>query len=318
MSIDSEFDFYFDEDGGLILDEDIDTRRSFSTGPPDVAKDMTVLKDKKLRDHYEIVKILGKGAYGTVYKVKSKKDGKIFAAKEFLSRDRAATHLLEIEVMLKYSGECAGYVVEAFKDSFRMYVIMEFFEGSDLYDYIKSHGVVGSDELKPMFIKLYECVKNLHSIGYFHRDIKVENIMRLSDGDYKLIDFGLAVNYRKFMEKEKEEHVEAIRSVVGTPACFNNQILRLKGTKENVVDIWRFNDFWCLIVAFYYLSTGNEIYKNGGNVMSKAKFKNIDAVVFDKGIGPINDMCLDVFKQYKDIFGLIDITSIIDKHISKW
>ena len=52
------------------------------------------------------------------------------------------------------------------------------------------------DALK-IFSKVADTVKYLHSLDVYHRDIKMENIMLTSDGEVKLIDFGLCLHNPK-------------------------------------------------------------------------------------------------------------------------
>jgi protein-serine/threonine kinase len=56
-------------------------------------------------------------------------------------------------------------------------------------------------------VELIECVKNLHFIGYVHRDIKLDNIMVDSENHIHLIDFGLAEKY----ELDNGEHRPNVR-----------------------------------------------------------------------------------------------------------
>ncbi|MGF1579125.1 MAG: protein kinase [Gemmataceae bacterium] len=79
----------------------------------------------------------------------------------------------------------------------RPYLVMDYFEGSNLEDYARLHGTIPLQELPSLVRQLAEALQAAHSRNILHRDVKPGNVLvrRRSDGTWKikLIDFGLAL-----------------------------------------------------------------------------------------------------------------------------
>ena len=86
----------------------------------------------------------------------------------------------------------------AFEDEQRIYLVMEFAAGGDLFDIVKQKGGrLAESEVALLVIKPYlSALAYLHSIGIIHRDIKPENTVFTTNNVLKVTDFGLAVNQR--------------------------------------------------------------------------------------------------------------------------
>jgi serine/threonine protein kinase len=77
-----------------------------------------------------------------------------------------------------------------------LFIITEFVQGGELFDYLVQHGALSESRAKPAFHGLFSAVSYLHERGVIHRDIKAENVMLYShiNGQLsmKLIDFGFS------------------------------------------------------------------------------------------------------------------------------
>lgn len=81
-----------------------------------------------------------------------------------------------------FGGDHDGYTV----------IIEEYISGGSLQDYLEAHRRCSTDEMINLLGFLLETIKQLEESKVVHRDIKPDNIIRLLDGSYKLIDFGIA------------------------------------------------------------------------------------------------------------------------------
>lgn len=151
------------------------------------------------------VRILGKGSFGETSQVRHNLTGQEFALKRLFQADEP---LLAHETMILSKISAApncnvnivcyyGAVKIAFDDTLYNCIFTEYIEGNTLMSAAVS-GKITYDKMhiQELGLWLLSTMAQLHSQGYVHRDIKPDNIMLTIDGQYKLIDFGLACNIK--------------------------------------------------------------------------------------------------------------------------
>src|SRR5690554_2881767 len=107
---------------------------------------------------------------------------------------------------------------------------MELMQGGELFDYVVERGTLSEEEASVFVRQITSAVAHMHSQNIIHRDLKPENLLlthKSSDGQIKLIDFGLA--------KVMEESVA--RSFLGTRGYLAPEMLQ-RSSYDKAVDIW--------------------------------------------------------------------------------
>lgn len=86
-------------------------------------------------------------------------------------------------------------VMGYFEENNTAYIVMEYIDGIDLYQYMKRQGrTLTLAEVKSFLLPVMEDLYKVHQSGVIHRDISPDNIMVTQSGRVKLIDFGASVN----------------------------------------------------------------------------------------------------------------------------
>lgn len=155
----------------------------------------------KLDDHilkrFSILKKIGQGAYGVVFKSQDRKTKEIIALKKLYDAFRNDTDSQRTfrEVMLLQ--ELNGHeniirllnVIKA-QNNMDLYLIFEYME-SDLYNVIRAN-ILQDIHKKFVIYQILKALKFIHSADIIHRDLKPSNVFINSDCTVKLGDFGLA------------------------------------------------------------------------------------------------------------------------------
>ncbi|KAI0244568.1 serine/threonine protein kinase [Massospora cicadina] len=144
---------------------------------------------------------LGDGAMGSVYLVRRKADGRVFAAKVHAKdhpKMTRAQYLKRIadEVIIASAMHHPHIIrpLDFVSSGGKFLTIMEYCP-TDLFDAISSKSLP-PNQIDTYFVQLLLGVRHLHAAGIAHRDLKLENMCIGSDGRLKIIDFGCATSFR--------------------------------------------------------------------------------------------------------------------------
>ncbi|MCI07021.1 CBL-interacting serine/threonine-protein kinase 1-like, partial [Trifolium medium] len=80
----------------------------------------------------------------------------------------------------------------------KIYMVLEYVTGEELFDKIASKGKLTECEGRKLFHQLIDGVSHCHSKGVFHRDLKLENVLVDVKGNLKITDFGLSALPQQF------------------------------------------------------------------------------------------------------------------------
>ncbi|KAI8003760.1 CBL-interacting serine/threonine-protein kinase 8 [Camellia lanceoleosa] len=125
----------------------------------------------------------------------------------------------------------------------KIYIILEFITGGELFDKIVHHGRLSENESRRYFQQLIDGADYCHSKGVYHRDLKPENLLLDSEGNLKISDFGLSAL--------PGEGVSLLRTTCGTPNYVAPEVLSHKGYDGAVADVWSCGVILYVLMAGY-------------------------------------------------------------------
>lgn len=149
-----------------------------------------------LKNRYEILKEIGHGGMGIVYRATDRQTGRTVAVKALphnLARDASYLRRFEREAQALRDLNHPNIVqfVDSFSEGNDHFIVMDYMGGGSLLDRIRKEGALPLDDARQIAIDLTDALIRAHRIGIFHRDIKPENILLNDDGIAHLSDFGL-------------------------------------------------------------------------------------------------------------------------------
>ena len=130
------------------------------------------------------------------------------------------------------------------------FLIVEYIDGPSLAEIIELKGSLSLDIALPLMIQSLEGLKNAHSKGVLHRDIKPDNLLVNSEGILKITDFGLA---KPILQKDSLV-LTSTGQILGTPAYMPLEQWRGENLNEQ-------SDIYALGVTFSHLLSGKFPYE---------------------------------------------------------
>ncbi|KAL0216605.1 hypothetical protein P9112_008789 [Eukaryota sp. TZLM1-RC] len=205
---------------------------------------------------YEILSVIGEGAYGVVLKCRNKETSKTVAIKKFKNTDHddentRKTTLREVKLLRMLRHNNIVKLIEAFRRKGRLYLVFNYAERNMLEVLESSRGGLGLKKVRWFTYQLLKALSWVHQNGILHRDIKLENLLVTNDDTLLLCDFGFArtVNNRN----------SALTEYVST-RWYRSPSLLLGLPYTSAVDIWATG---CVMAE---LATGEPLFPGDSDV----------------------------------------------------
>ncbi|OMJ72142.1 hypothetical protein SteCoe_29479 [Stentor coeruleus] len=145
---------------------------------------------------YEIICVIGEGAYGVVLKARNKETGEFVAVKKFKeSEDDEAvrkTTIREVKVLRMLKHDNIVQLREAFRRQGKLYLVFEYVDRNLLEVLEQKPNGIEPEFIQQYIYQLCKAIDFCHSQSIIHRDIKPENLLVSKTHSLKLCDFGFA------------------------------------------------------------------------------------------------------------------------------
>ncbi len=201
-------------------------------------------------DTYEIKSLIGTGGMSRVYLAEHKRLHTHWAVKEVRKQQGGRFDFLaESNILKKLQHPMLPRIVDIFEDEEYIYIAEDFVEGITLEDLLRQQKRVDEAQGIQWFQDLCGVLRYLHSQEpnpIIYRDMKPSNIMLQPDGTLKLIDFGIAREYK--------HESDADTTYIGTKGYAAPEQFGKAQTDART-------DIYALGVTMYHLLTGKSPYE---------------------------------------------------------
>ncbi|KAK0424276.1 hypothetical protein QR680_008586 [Steinernema hermaphroditum] len=200
-------------------------------------------------NYFDLMKMLGQGSFGKVFLVRKNRgydNGELYAMKVLTKntlklRDRVRSKM-ERNILAQIQHPFIVRLHYAFQTDEKLYLILDFLQGGDLFTRLAKEGSFPEHEVKFYMAGLTLALEHLHSLGIVYRDLKPENILLGVDGYVKLTDFGLC--------KERMTAEDRTHSFCGTVEYMAPEVVSRRGHSIAA-------DWWSLGVLMFEMITGS-------------------------------------------------------------
>lgn len=155
---------------------------------------------------YEILKEIGRGGMSVVYLAMDKHLNKQWAVKEIRKKGSGKNDeivvnslLAEANMMKKLDHPALPRIVDIIDNGVTIYVVMDYIEGESLDKILNEYGAQPEELVVNWAKQLCDALSYLHSQKppIIYRDMKPANVMLKPEGNIKIIDFGIAREYKE-------------------------------------------------------------------------------------------------------------------------
>lgn len=151
---------------------------------------------------FEIKGVIGRGHFGEVHLVQEKQTGDLYALKTIKKVENILQKNVAFEeernIMAKTRSVWLTTLKYAFQDESSLFFVMEYHPGGDLLGLLQRQGGTIPESAAIFYLgELLLALKDLHEMGYVHRDLKPDNVLLDRCGHVKLVDFGSAARFNE-------------------------------------------------------------------------------------------------------------------------
>ena len=221
---------------------------------------------------FEFLYIIGRGGFGKVWRVKSKKTNKHYALKQMsklkiIDKKSIKSINSERDLLSELFSPFIVNMYYAFQDKEFLYLVIDLLPGGDLRYHISIHKKFSEEQTRFFICGIILALEYIHSKGVIHRDIKPENLVLDDKGYIRLTDFGIA---KKNMEDNSNE-------TSGTPGYMSPEVINSKNHSFPA-------DYFALGVIGYEFMKGERPYKgkNRREIKEKMNSKQVEITMNDE------------------------------------
>jgi len=223
-----------------------------SPGGIEVTETIEVPRDELTRGttfagRYEIIEELGKGGMGRIYRVEDTKLKQEIALKLIrpeIAFDKKTIERFRNELRtarnIRHKNICGMYDLGEERGTY--YITMEYVRGEDLKSLIRKMGLLSAGQAITIAKQVCDGLAEAHRLGVVHRDLKPQNVMIDTDGNARIMDFGIARSL-------EAKGITGAGMMIGTPEYMSPEQVEGKEVDQR-------SDIYSLGIILYEMMTG--------------------------------------------------------------
>ena len=236
---------------------------------------------------YEVLGVVGEGAYGVVLKCRNKETQSVVAIKKFKESEDddvvRKTTMREVKILRMLRHPSIVSLLEAFRRKGKLYLVFEYVERNLLEVLEEQPNGLPPTLVQRYIYQLCQAIDWCHSSNVVHRDIKPENLLiNTRDAELKLCDFGFA--------RTNSSHAQDLTDYVATRWYRAPELLLGSTTYDNSVDIWAIG---CIMGELY-----------DGQPLFPGESEIDQLYIIQRMLGPLTAEQNDLFLQNPRFVGL--------------
>ncbi|KAI8139689.1 kinase-like domain-containing protein [Fennellomyces sp. T-0311] len=206
------------------------------------------IQKKACKDDFDVLKVLGRGAYGKVSLCRHVETNRLYAMKVlkkaslFVHAKNAQHTKAEREILEEVRHPFIVQLMYAFQTNDRLYLILEYAMGGELFTQMAAEQMFSENVARFYIAELVLALEHLHSLGIVYRDLKPENCLLDAEGHVLLTDFGLSKQALGLDGKAN--------TICGTAEYMAPEILMEMHYDKSV-------DWWTLGILMFEMLTGD-------------------------------------------------------------
>ena len=225
------------------------------------------------KNNFKFLYVIGKGGFGRVWKIQSKKTKIKYALKEMsklkiIDKKSEKSINSEREFLSKLNHPFIVNMHYAFQDKDNLYLVMDLLNGGDLRFHISRYRKFSEEQTRFFIANMIYALEYIHENNVIHRDIKPENLVLDENGYVRITDFGIA----------KENMPDNSSETSGTPGYMAPEVMKSKNHSFPV-------DFFAIGVIGYEFMTGSRPYCGKNRKEIKEQMLSKAAVINEENIG---------------------------------
>lgn len=235
--------------------------------------------------HFQLLRSVGKGAFGKVRVVQHKENKKLFALK-YINKEKcikmhAVQNIIQERNLLEeINNPFICNLRYAFQDDENIFMVIDLMLGGDLRFHLNRMQTMTEEMVKFYVMEVSSGLAYLHGKHIVHRDLKPDNVLLSENGHAHLTDFNIAVHFQED---------QPLKAVAGSMAYMAPEVLSKKGYFSAV-------DWWSLGVMMYELLYGKRPFR------AKTNQELTHAIIHEQVQYPahssISPECINVMKAF--------------------